>query len=168
MKRENYEKMAMQVRKRPILMNGIIYSDKILTKLSYVIYPIFFIYLLIKDESDIYAYIIVPAVSFAVISIFRYVLCAPRPYELFNIPPVIKKDTKGKSFPSRHVFSAFVIATSVFHFSRPEGIVLGAFGIILAASRVFGGVHFIRDVIAGGLLGIIMAVAGFYLATGSF
>ena len=34
----------------------------------------------------------------------------PRPYQTWAIQPLIKKDSLGKSFPSRHVFSATVIA----------------------------------------------------------
>ena len=94
-----------------------------------------------------------PAVSFILLSVFRWVLNAPRPYEIFGADPVIKKDTKGKSFPSRHVFSMFVIAVTVLYFCPVPGIVLVAAGVLMAAARVAGGVHFPADVIAGAVAG---------------
>ena len=57
--------------------------------------------------------IIVPLVGFVAVSVFRYIVNRPRPYEKFDMPPVIPKDTHGRSFPSRHVFSAFIIAFTV-------------------------------------------------------
>ena len=76
---------------------------------------------------------------------------------------MIKKDTKGKSMPSRHVFSIFVIAVTVFYFCHPAGIVLGAAGVIMAAARVAGGVHFPADVAVGAAAGIVSGIAGFWL-----
>ena len=53
-------------------------------------------------------------VPFILVSVFRRVLNAPRPYELLpfynNEAP---KKKKGRSMPSRHVFSAFVIGTTL-------------------------------------------------------
>lgn len=57
--------------------------------------------------------IIAPLVGFIAVSVFRYIVNRPRPYEKFDMPPVIPKDTHGRSFPSRHVFSAFIIAFTV-------------------------------------------------------
>ena len=168
LKKETYKKMIQEVSETPFLLKGVVYSDKVLTKVSYALYPIFLIYLFASGKQGIYAYVAVPAVSFAAVSIFRYILCAPRPYEVFDTAPVIKKDTKGKSFPSRHVFSAFAVAASIFHFCRPLGTALGILGLVLAAARVLGGVHFIKDVAAGCILGTVMTAAGFYFPTGSF
>lgn len=97
------------------------------------------------------------------LSVFRYVYCAPRPYEVFDLPPMLNKNTKGKSFPSRHVFSAFVIAFTVFWYYPVPGAILGVLGVIMATVRVLGGVHFIKDVVVGAVFGIISGVVGFYI-----
>ena len=107
--------------------------------------------------------ILVPAVSFVVLSIFRYLYNAPRPYEVFDTPSLIRKDTRGKSFPSRHVFSAFVIAVTVFYTCHPLGIFLGICSLLLAVSRVLGGVHFTKDVLAGAVSGILCGMLLFIL-----
>lgn len=163
MKRETYEKTAETVRRSPALMKGIIWSDRILTKISYIVYPVLILLLIIRKDPDVVRAVAVPAVSFVVVSVFRYVYCAPRPYEVFGITPVIKKETKGKSFPSRHVFSAFIIAFTVFYFLPPLGIMLFVLSGIMAAVRVLGGVHFVKDVAAGAVIGICCGIIGFYL-----
>ena len=76
---------------------------------------------------------------------------------------MIKKDTRGKSFPSRHVFSAFIIAMTVFYFMPACGVILLALGIVMALARVAGGVHFVKDVAAGALMGIGCGIIGFYI-----
>lgn len=99
--------------------------------------------------------ILVPAASFVAVSVFRRVYNAKRPYEIYDFKPLIPKDTKGKSFPSRHVFSIFVIGSSVFWYYPLFGWVVCLMGCVLAAIRVAVGVHFPKDVIAGAVTGIV-------------
>ena len=82
---------------------------------------------------------------------------------VFEAAPVIEKDTKGKSFPSRHVFSAFIIAFTAGCYNPAAGGALAVCGTLLAVTRVLGGVHFIRDVAAGAAAGIGLGLAGFIL-----
>lgn len=136
--------------------------NRILTTAVYIAYPLAVALLLYAGDPRVRKCIAVPGISFVLVSAFRYFLNAPRPYEALNIQPLIHKDTRGKSFPSRHVFSIFVIAMTFFYLYRPLGIVLFASGSILAVIRVLGGVHFPRDVIAGALFGIFSGLLGFY------
>ena len=48
--------------------------------------------------------IIVPLVGFIAVSVFRYIVNRPRPYEKFDMPPVISKDTHGRSFSKQARF----------------------------------------------------------------
>lgn len=108
--------------------------------------------------------ILVPAVSFLAVSVFRKGINAERPYEKYSFKPLIEKDTKGKSFPSRHVFSIFVIGSTLAWLYPVVGIVVCLMGCILAAIRVLSGVHFPKDVVAGGVIGIACGcLAGFFL-----
>ncbi len=106
-----------------------------------------------------------PAISFILLSFFRKAVNAPRPYELLDIDPIIKKNTKGNSFPSRHVFSVFVIAMSLYYVWPSIGIVLMLIGIIISVIRVIGGVHFPRDVIAGAIMGVGSSIIGWYVSS---
>ena len=104
-----------------------------------------------------------PFISFLAVSGLRKLINAERPYEKWQFRPILNKETHGESFPSRHVFSVFVIALAFYYTCVPVGIVLTVFGLILAAVRVLGGVHFPRDVLAGAGIGILAGVLGFFV-----
>lgn len=140
-------------------MNGM---NRLLTGLVFLAYPLFLLTLFLEKDAFLFRAVMVPAVSFGAVTLFRYLLNVPRPYEKFELDPVLEKDTKGKSFPSRHVFSVYMIAATVFVCHPGAGIFLGALGLFLAVIRVAGGVHEPRDVAAGAAIGILCAVAGYY------
>ena len=100
------------------------------------------------------------AIPFVIVTVARKMINAPRPYELYDFYEKKPKDKAGQSFPSRHVFSAFVIATLSALVSLPLAIALAVLGISLAVSRVLLGMHFIRDVVAGALIGAVSGVLG--------
>ncbi len=102
-------------------------------------------------------------IPFVIVSIFRRVINAPRPYELYDFYERKPKEKRGLSFPSRHVFSAFIIATVSASVSIYLSVGLFLVGFALAASRVLLGIHFIRDVVAGALVGVIAGVVGLVL-----
>ena len=94
---------------------------------------------------------------------FRKIINAPRPYEKFDMSPVLEKDTKGKSFPSRHVFSVFIIAMTIFYEHPGAGVMLGIIGLLLGIVRVLVGVHEPKDIIVGALAGIVCGIVGYYV-----
>lgn len=100
-------------------------------------------------------------IPFVAVSGIRRLINAPRPYELFDDiyerPP---KNKKGCSFPSRHVFSAFSIGTVLCFLYPIVGAVTILLGAVIAAARVLLGKHFLRDVIAGALIGAVTSVIG--------
>ena len=134
--------------------------NNITTSLVYIVHPIFLLVLGVNGDSRFWKVLLVPGISFVLLSVFRNYINASRPYEIYNIIPIINKDSKGKSFPSRHVFSVFVISMTLYFISAPVGISLFLIGIIIGLVRVLGGVHFPRDVIAGALLGILFSLIG--------
>ena len=103
------------------------------------------------------------AVGFVTVTLLRRLIDAPRPYELYTFYEKLPKKKSGKSFPSRHAYSAFAIATLSFSVSLPLGAALLILAFLMCASRVLMGIHFIRDVAAGGLIGALSAVIGLLL-----
>lgn len=158
MTKDSYIRLTGVIREKPARIRLVQWMDRILTAVVFLAYPLFLGGLLWEKNAFLLRAVVVPAVSFFLLSIFRNVLSAPRPYEKYGVPPVLEKETKGKSFPSRHVFSAFLIAGTVFFRFPLVGAGLGICGGLLAVIRVIGGVHEPKDVVAGALSGIFCAL----------
>lgn len=165
MKRDTYLRMTEGLRARPALARGVGIANKAITYAIYVAYPVFLIWLFATHDAHLAPALLVPLVSFVLLTFLRGAVNAPRPYEVFDAAPVIPKDTKGKSFPSRHVFSIFVIGATILACapSPAPGATILALGVALAAIRVVTGVHFPRDVVAGALLGAAAGSLCFFL-----
>ena len=162
MKKETYEKiMGLLGSKKAVpIVTDIV--GKILTVVTAILYFVEIALLVMNREYKLMAgLIIVPALFFVLLSEFRKKINAKRPYELYGFKPLIKKDTRGLSFPSRHVFSIFIIGGSIWVINRFLGIIILIMGLFLAIIRVITGVHFPRDVIAGAIIGFVCSMAMF-------
>lgn len=155
MTKETYIKISSFFKQTEKRKNILIYTNKILTYVVYVMYPGLLLYLLFFKDIRFIKCLLIPAFSFIAVSLFRKIVNAKRPYEVLDIDPIIKKNKKGSSFPSRHVFSVFIIAMMYYYIIKPLGILLFIIGLFLALIRVIGGVHFFRDVLFGALIGIL-------------
>lgn len=75
----------------------------------------------------------------------------------------------GYSFPSGHTSSSFAAACGMFSMCRGKGQkAMGWVAIVLAAiigfTRIYLHVHYCTDVLVGAVVGILCAVAGYFLA----
>lgn len=80
----------------------------------------------------------------------------PRP-EFANLPyeVILRRPSEGRfSFPSSHALDAFVISGFIFSFSKKWGGGLLMMAVLIAYSRVYCGLHFPSDVLAGSFLGL--------------
>lgn len=160
-----YNRLTHTLRDKPRLVAWVNGLNNSITKLIYLLYPLFLAVLFLKWQqaglSDPIAlvklmpYALIPALSFGLLSMVRSRLNVPRPYERWPITTLIDKDTKGNSMPSRHVFSATIIAMCVLHTYADLGLVLLVLAVLLGFLRVLGGVHYPRDVVAGFVLGVL-------------
>lgn len=163
MKDEYYVRMIESVKKSKVKLRMIPVFDKLITYVIFMSYPLMLSYLFFTHSPFLLQSVIVPALGFVLVSLFRKSYDAKRPYEVMGFTPIIKKETSGKSFPSRHVFSIFIIGMTYFQLDSNTGIMIFVMGLILATLRVFGGVHYIRDVVAGAITGIVFGAIGFYI-----
>ena len=136
---------------------------KILPIFVFISYPLLLGYLYLKGDGRLIRSITVPLGVFVTVTIIRKFINCQRPYEKFDIQPLIPKDTKGKSFPSRHTASAAVIGMTFLYINVPLGIVFLIISVLIGLSRICGGVHFPRDTAAGFLYAVIMSAVMFYL-----
>ncbi|MDE8701597.1 phosphatase PAP2 family protein [Adlercreutzia equolifaciens] len=100
------------------------------------------------------AVVVIPALGFVLLSLVRAKLDVPRPAEGAGIEPLVPRPGTGRSFPSRHAFSAFAIAASWWVASPTVAVVLLVFAGLLAVLRVVAGVHYPRDVVVGAAIGV--------------
>ncbi len=164
MTEEQYNNMLHWIRQHdtlaawlPVIMRTITHA----TAIGYAC--LLFILFQNGDTQGLYESILIPAVSFAAVSLFRYFAKAKRPYERYDIEPLVEKESTGNSFPSRHVFSIMIIAGTFFQQSVGLGIFFFVLGIILAILRVITGLHFIKDVVAGAAIALLVSLCYFII-----
>ena len=141
----------------------VVWSVKLLPGIVYASYPLLVVYLAVCRRDDLLRGILVPAAGFLLVTGLRAWINAPRPYEAMDIPAITPKDTKGKSFPSRHAACGSVIAVTALFTAPALGWVLLVISLLIALSRVLAGVHYIKDVTAGWLLGAAVGLLGFLI-----
>ena len=106
-------------------------------------------------------YVFIPASGFVILSLLRKKINAPRPYEEWDIKPLLDRDSPGQSMPSRHVFSASIISMACLHASLSVGVILLILSVFLGLVRVLGGVHYPKDVLVGYICGLVWGVIFF-------
>ena len=162
----DYEKMYRAVYSRPRLASALRLLDRAAVVFSVVAYGVLLALSFLSSTLVGIKAIALTAVPFVLLSLFRRVLSLPRPYEVYDFGALgisAPRDKSGSSFPSRHVFSAFIIGT-LFLSSQPVlGAIVLLMGVALGACRVLRGIHFIRDTIAGALIGTICGVIGLFI-----
>jgi undecaprenyl-diphosphatase len=104
----------------------------------------------------------VVATAFAVALTCLWILLAmdifhrPRPSEVHTISLLgyLRADT---SFPSEFAAVSFAFATAVWMGNRKAGVVSGCLALLWCFGRVYCGIHYPLDIVAGALIGILTA-----------
>ena len=132
--------------------------NKIVTNVYYVVYPFLLLYLFVIQSEKLLPAILIPLLSIVGVTLLRKVLARPRPYEEYPIDQILEKETQHNAMPSRHVFSASIIAMMCFSVSPILACILLVLAAIEGYIRVVGGVHYPLDVIIGYLLGVLFGL----------
>ncbi len=114
-------------------------------------------------DHDFLRMIYVPLSVLIEVTLLRKIVNKERPYEKYKTEPVINRDGKGQSFPSRHTASAFIIAMCAIPVSLPLTISLLIISTLIGLTRIFAGVHFISDVIMGAFISVITGLVFFII-----
>ncbi len=138
-------------------------ADRLLVVLIAVAYIGVLGYSALNGDARTLKLALVPAITFALVSLIRATLDKPRPYEVYPIDPIIVKNTLGKSMPSRHLASAVIIACALAWFDLRLGIPAFIACAIVGAMRIIGGVHFPRDIVAAAVISLACGLIGFVI-----
>lgn len=78
----------------------------------------------------------------------------PRPFVNHSVTLLLEKSNLDPSFPSNHAAGSFALAFALFWKRRKMGTVLILLACLMAISRIFIGVHYFLDVLAGACIGL--------------
>lgn len=111
-----------------------------------------FILLITKQKKKIIPLIVSFFLYFVITTLIKNIALRPRPFTKFNFPVLVNEINNMKSFPSGHATAASTLIP-FFKFNNTLYHVWILIAIIVSLSRVYLGVHYLSDVIAGFLLG---------------
>ena len=160
---EWYDHVAGKIENKPFLLSLL----RTFNRFMVVVMPIVYLTLLATAYfqegfgKQILIYVFIPATGFVILSFLRKRINAPRPYEEWDIKPLLDRDSPGQSMPSRHVFSATIISMACLHASLTMGMICLILSALLGLVRVLGGVHFPKDVVVGYICGLVWGVLFF-------
>ena len=160
---EWYNHIAGKIENKPIFLRLLRAFNRFMT----VVMPIVYLTLLATTYfqeglgRQILIYVFIPASGFVILSFLRKKINAPRPYEVWEIIPLLDRDSPGQSMPSRHVFSATIISMACLHASLSVGVILLVLSALLGLVRISGGVHYPKDVVVGYICGLVWGVLFF-------
>ena len=160
---EWHDHIAGNIGNKPFLLSLLRTFNRFMTVVMSMIYLTLLatIYLQQGLGKQVGIYLFIPASGFVILSFLRKKINTPRPYEKWDIKPLLDRDSPGQSMPSRHVFSATIISMACLHASLTMGMICLTLSALLGLVRVLGGVHFPKDVVVGYICGLVWGVIFF-------
>ena len=160
---EWYGHVAGNIGNKPFLLSLLRTFNRFMTVVMPIVYLTLLATTYFQEEfgKQILIYVFVPASGFVILSLFRKKINAPRPYEEWDIKPLLDRDSPGQSMPSRHVFSATIISMVCLHASLSIGMICLTLSAFLGLVRVSGGVHYPKDVVVGYICALVWGVIFF-------
>ena len=163
MTKERYDSIRSWFLRRPGVLRFIRVLNLWLPRTMYAAYPLLLGMLLLQKDERFWRVLLIPAFVFGTVTVVREFFNLQRPYEKLDIEPLIPREKKGRSFPSRHAASGVVIAAAYWYIWPTAGIAFGVIALVIAAIRILGGIHFPRDIAAGMLLSLAAGALGFWV-----
>ena len=160
---EWYDHVASNIKNKPFLLSLLRTFNRFMTVVMPIVYLTLLTTIYFREGfgKQVLMYVFVPATGFVILSFLRKKINALRPYEVWEIVPLLDRDSPGQSMPSRHVFSATIISMACLHASLTMGMICLTLSAFLGLVRVLGGVHYPKDVVVGYICGLVWGVLFF-------
>ena len=160
---EWYGHVASNIKNKPFLLSLLRSFNRFITVVMPIVYLTLLTTIYFREGfgKQVLIYVFIPASGFVILSLLRKKINAPRPYEKWDIKPLLDRDSPGQSMPSRHVFSATIISMACLHVSLSVEVILLVLSALLGLVRVLGGVHYPKDVVVGYICGLVWGVLFF-------
>lgn len=131
---------------------GIFFADY----LGYILIFCLLLFLVVRFKKYwkmVVAAFISAAISrFVIVNLIRWLWQRPRPFVENNVNLLLTHNAAG--FPSGHAAFYFAIATVVYFYNKKAGLLFFGASLLICFSRVFVGIHWPADILAGILVGI--------------
>ena len=126
--------------------------------LGYILIGILFI-LLIRNFKKYYKIVVQAFISgifarFIIIEIIRFIWYRPRPFITEPVNLLLHHNFSA-SFPSGHATFFFALSTLIYLYNKKTGLLFLGASFLISISRVFCGIHWPADILAGALVGIL-------------
>lgn len=95
-------------------------------------------------------------VRFVLVEFFYWLHFRVRPFVNIDFNVLIPHDAERTSFPSGHASFFFALSTIIYCYHKKTGVVFYIASTLIVVGRVFAGVHWPSDVLAGAAVGVVM------------
>ncbi len=112
----------------------------------------------IKQETALHAFL-AALIAVGVAWLIKEIWPVPRPFMINHLAVQTITTPLNGSFPSQHAAAAFALAASVWLHNRKIGWGFIAGAVLVGWARIWANVHYPIDIVAGAILGSLVAVA---------
>lgn len=120
--------------------------------------PAFVLFLTRKYRQAGFNIVVTIGICWLVNQLLKSVVMRPRPFTEIEMLTVLIEHPSSWSFPSGHTCSAFAAAYAYTRSFKKWGGWTYVLAVIIAASRMYVGVHYASDVLAGAVIATVLAV----------
>jgi undecaprenyl-diphosphatase len=128
--------------------------------LPYVLVAVLFVFL-IKNLKKYFSWVAMSFLSaglaYAIARIIRLFWLRPRPFVVGPVNLLLDHIHSG-AWPSMHASFFFALSTIVFFYNKTLGSIFLIASVLIGLSRIFVGVHWPADILAGAGIGILCAI----------
>lgn len=117
------------------------------------------VYALPRDRQGAITALIGAGGALLVNQVISHIWTRPRPFVSHpSTVHMLLSHSTDPSFPSDHASPAFAIAFVLLAFHRRPGVLALLFAALMSYARVYTGDHYPGDVVAGGVIGLVVAL----------